>query len=191
MWTITCKSMSGKTLRMIYKTSNKKYRLLKYSKQLGSFWREIKLFAIGGKLNMTKEHLTSAISPGDIKLGASSEREKRQSRCLHVPFVHMHRPCALEARKAVRQVRHRGLPGPEKQRHQSTGIDQEPRISRSRGRRSKNNPEEQGAGEARIPRKQRGNVVGSFLGGKKRRSNHPGDKIIIKKLLRDWIRQIN
>jgi hypothetical protein len=38
---------------MIYKTSNKKYRLLKYTKQLGSFWGEIKLFAIGEKLNMT------------------------------------------------------------------------------------------------------------------------------------------
>jgi len=64
--------------------------------------------------------------------------------------------------------------GLQKQRDQSTGIDQEPRISRSGGSGSKNNPEEQGAAEARIPRKQQGNeeatrsmAVGSFPGGKK------------------------
>jgi hypothetical protein len=50
--------------------------------------------------------------------------------------------------------------GLQKQRDQSTGIDQEPRISRSGGSGSKNNPEEQGAAEARIPRKQQGSRAG-------------------------------
>ena len=95
---------------MIYRTSKwkkKQVRLLNYNKQLGSFWGKNKTFD-------TEEQLTVATSPGDIKLGASSEREKRQSRSLHVAFVHMHRPCAMEAHKAVRQVRHRGLLWPAK-----------------------------------------------------------------------------
>uniref|UniRef100_A0A0A9ESQ5 Uncharacterized protein n=1 Tax=Arundo donax TaxID=35708 RepID=A0A0A9ESQ5_ARUDO len=32
-----------------------------------------------------------------MKLGTSFERQKRQPRSLHVPFLDMHHPCALEA----------------------------------------------------------------------------------------------